>query len=213
MKKRILRLRFALLLSVVLMATAAVQTTLAYIVVETPPLVNTFAAPQLPAPTDKAVSLQVRKSVVSTGGQSIGPEGFRFSLINTATGEELILTTDEAGLATASLTFTAADVGQTYHYRLAEVNDGRENVTYSDAVYHVQIAVGLDEATDELTFACALNGVKADALIAEFENLYRSEAIVPLPPTGDSTNPWVYAALLAASCMGLLALKKRRTTV
>lgn len=154
---------------------------------------NTFVPPVIP--DDTTVTVTVNKTVTNTGDESIGPDGFHFVLEN-ADGEKIALTTDKNGKATATLTFTAADIGKTFAYTLREVDDGREGVTYDDGTYALTVTIGQDG--DQLTATFTNNGEAADTLTAAFENTYHMEKD-PSPPTGDGEHTALWLAVMAVS--------------
>ncbi len=124
-----------------------------------------------PRPEDITVDITVNKTVLNLGSQKIGPEGFEFILENTATGEKLTYKTDTAGTALFTLQFTEDDIGNTYTYKLYEVNNGRAHVTYSDRVYDVTIAISLN-ANNELVATVKMDGSAVSEAVASFENKY-----------------------------------------
>lgn len=181
----------------------AVPATLAYQTAKTETLVNTFTLLRYP-PSETSVDVSVRKEVRSIGTQSIGPEGFHFKLQNTQSNESFTLTTDANGFASVTLPFSDADIGKNHTYRLVEINDGRENVNYSDQVYIIQIEITVDAQNQTVASVC-VDGVPVEQIVAVFENEYNAGDVI-LPPTGDDTNLELYIALLFVSCAGLALL-------
>lgn len=182
--------------------------TVAYYSVKTPALVNTFVPGDVPAVANLTLPLTVKKTVVCTGDQTIGPEGFRFLLKDSETGREITtLTSDANGDAACSLAYTYDDIGKTYGYLLTEINDGRANVTYSEQSYYIQVRIMLDEAQDVLVPVLHMNGQTVMRLETAFENMYYVET--PLPPTGDSMNVALCAAVMLLSAAALLVLRRR----
>lgn len=170
----------------------------------------TFTNRYTAAPEDITVGLDVIKTVVNKGGDSIGPEGFEFLLSAVSDGaEDRTAVSDANGRAGFSLTFSEEDVNRTYVYKLTEINDGRENVSYSTATHTVTVSVSLN-GDNELVASLTLNGESTDAVLAEFENVYEHTSPQPLPPildtphTGDDTNLHLWFILLVASGSGLL---------
>jgi len=197
--------RLALLLSLVGALVVAVPATLAFVTVQTPSIINTFGAPDLPA-GDAVVDVAVVKTITSSGKETIGPGSFHFLLTNADTGDEHILTTDVTGRAAVRLAFYEEELGKTYRFTLAEVNDKREGVTYSEQVYKLEVTLALDDAK-LLTPLCTLDGQAVTKVVAEFENLY-TPAVSPVPPTGDRMNLWLCVALLLACGAGLMLLHR-----
>jgi len=153
MKRYSLRIILPLLFCAVIVMASATPSSLAYLVARSNTLHNTFRIPYIPPeelpeeqpPEDIRVPVRVQKSMVNFSEQEIGLGGFEFHLIDAETGEIRVMTSDEEGRAALDMTFTAADVGKTYHYRLGEVNTGRENVIYDGTIYDISITLVLSE--------------------------------------------------------------------
>ena len=161
---------------------------------------------------DIAVDITAKKTVKNTGSEKIGPKGFSFELLNVASGEKITGKSDKDGLVVYGLTFTEADVGKTYTYKLSEINDGKANVTYSTAIHAIAITV-TESADHKLVASITHNGAAVKAAVAEFENVYNyTPAAAVNPYTGDTMNVALWAALLLISALGMIALpvaKKR----
>lgn len=203
MKMRRLWLCMALLLCGAVIAATALPSTVAYIADSANTVRNTFRVEYLP-PKDITVPLRVHKTVECMGEDVIGPAGFSFRLENVDTGKAVTLSSQADGWATTSLTFTADDVGKTYHYRLLEINGGREFVTYDERVYDITIALRLNER-HEMSALLTVDGAEVDALTAEFVNLYQ---VMNIPDTGDSAQPILWLAMLMISAAGLAVLRR-----
>ena len=197
---------FKLALLLLLTVAVAVPSTLAYIVVQSPSLVNTFSAPYFP-PEDTSVQLRVHKTVSCIGTECIGPEGFSFVLKNVANAETITMTTGVDGYASVTLPFSDADVGKTYTYHLTEINDGRENVTYSTAAHVIVIALSVND-DNQMVASVTMNDVPVQQVIAEFENIYAAGAVPP--QTGDSSHPELYLLCMLLSAAGMLMILRRR---
>ncbi len=163
--------------------------------------VNTYT----PKPADITVDVKVEKTVQNLGNVQMTPEGFEFLLQNMAGGDPISVLTDELGYATITLTFTEDDIGKTYTYQLSEVKGEIVDMQYSEAVYTVTVTVSLDELTNTLVADLTVNGEDADAVVAEFENIYNH---VEIPQTGDNLMLWM--TLMAVSCGAILTLGVRR---
>lgn len=172
---------------------------------------NTFVPPVIPVPQDITVPVTVKKTVVNTGTLKIGPDGFRFILENTDTGDKMSLTADKDGMAVADLTYTAADAGKIFTYTLAEQNDGREDVIYDQSVHKITVAVTLGE-DNILRTAITVDGEDTDEIITAFENIYHVEED-PAPPTADDGSHvrfWLVMTLVSGIvCAVLVQLEKR----
>ncbi len=111
------------------------------------------------------VSLDVKKIVDNkSGDDTISPAGFEFKAISTdanwnpLTGEDassISIYSDAVGEARFNSVCTKAG---TYYFVLTEVDKGGAGWTYSDAEYHITVAVSADDATGNLT--ASLNIVK-----------------------------------------------------
>lgn len=168
---------------------------------------NTFIP--IPVPDDINVAITVNKTVKNTGKASIGASGFEFVLENVTTGEKLALDSDEAGKAIFDLSFTAADIGKTYTYKLSETNEAMEGMTYDTDVYNITVAIELGQ-DNKLNATVTMNGSIVENAVAEFENIYHVEDSVP--PTGDNSNNVLWFTMLILSsiaCVILFLLEKK----
>ncbi len=160
-----------------------------------------------PKPEDIIVDFDIIKTVVNKGSEKIGPEGFEFLLNALADGvADVTVKADENGKAKFTLTFTEDDIGNTYTYKLTEVNGGKANVTYSDAEYTIMVAIELNE-NNELVATLTKNSENVTAVVAEFENIYDYTPVPEYPDspqTGDNTNLHLWFALLFVSGGGIL---------
>ncbi len=160
-----------------------------------------------PKPEDITVDLDIIKTVVNKGSEKIGPEGFEFLLNALADGvADTTVKADENGKAKVTLTFTEDDIGNTYTYKLTEVNGGKANVTYSDAEYTITVAIELNE-NNELVATLTKNSENVTAVVAEFENIYDYTPVPEYPDspqTGDNSNLHLWFALLFVSGGGIL---------
>ena len=169
--------------------------------VDTIAFVNTYT----PDPDALPLDFEVNKTVTNVGTQVIGPEGFTFQLENMTIGGILTAVSDENGKAVFNLTFTEDDIGKVYTYKLTEVNDGREHVTYSDVAYNITVAITLND-NNELVATITNNGAAVDKIVADFENIYD---YTPEPdPTGDP-GALLWTVMLAVSGLGGMVTVKR----
>lgn len=157
-------------------------------------------------PEDISVSIAANKTVKNSGSKAIGPENFSFKL----EGEGLNLTakSDTSGKAAFDLKFSYKDIGKTFKYTLSEINDNREGVTYSAAVYELAVTVSLSEQ-NELVADVTVNGsAYSDSSIA-FENIYKSS--LDTPETGERTHHIIYIAIISSACaLAALGVCRRR---
>lgn len=206
MNIRRLWVKLALLFVVAAVIGFAIPTTVAYLTAQSDTLINTFTAPYfLPEPV--SVEVRVHKTVHNIGTESIGPEGFQFKLQNTQNDEVFPLTTDANGFASVTLPFSDADLGKNHTYLLQEINDGRENVTYSDQVYTIEITLSVN-AQNQIVASARVDGQPVQQIVAMFENEYNAGIVVP--PTGDDTPIARYLALMLISSAGLVLLLTKR---
>ena len=158
----------------------------------------TFVNTYTPDPDAMSLEFEVNKTVTNLGSEVIGPEGFLFQLENMTIGGILSALSDADGKALFPLTYTKEDIGKTYTYKLSEVNDGRDNVTYSDVAYNITVTITLNE-NNELVATITNNGAAVEKVIAEFENIYN---YTPEPdPTGDP-GLMLWTATMAVSALG-----------
>lgn len=205
MKNRFSWLATALLLSVLVILTVVLPASLAYVAANSNTLHNTFRLVYLP-PESVNVPVRLQKTVLSEGEERISPEGFSFSLLNLTTGETLYLTSDQNGFASAILPFVAGDEGKTFAYRLQEINDGRENMTYDERIYEIKITLGVND-WNQLTADITINNEAVSEIFIEFENMYMP---IDVPVTGDHSHPLLWMALLLLSGAGMALLMKQK---
>lgn len=152
-----------------------------------------------PQPADIKVDIDVVKTVKNIGVSVIGPEGFKFVLENVSdpSAPKSEVMTDKDGKAVFTLTFTEDDIGNTYNYKVYEVDEDRSCVTYDDTVYNIYIAVSIG-ADNKLVATVVINDQAVNEAVAEFENIY-DDPYVPSPPTGDYSNITLWLAVLFVS--------------
>ena len=166
---------------------------------------------------DISVDINITKTVVNKGTETIGPKDFEFALSNPMDGTVTdTVITDEYGRARFSLNFTKDDIGNTYSYKITEVDGGIEGVTYSTAEHVVSIEVGFDEENNVLTATLTKDETVVTELSVEFENIY-DVSITDIPQTGDNSNVLLWVALMFISGGALLSLaicdrKKKQKT-
>ena len=144
-----------------------------------------------------AVPVSIQKTVVNTGTETIGNDGFNFLLKNMDTGETYTTekATDSKGSASITIPFTLEDAGKTYTFNLSEIDDNRQNVTYDTTVYKFQISVSLSE-DGKLMTAAIVDGKTMDALTFGFRNTYDYSVEKPTEP--ETTAPETTAPETAA---------------
>ncbi len=166
----------------------------------------TFTNVYTPRPDDITVELNVVKTVVNLGTASLSPEGFQFALELLGTDASTTATSDTYGKALFTLSFTEDDIGNTYSFRLSEVNTGMEHVTYSTVEYLIDITITLDES-NKLVASIVQNAVETEAVTAEFINEYDYTPVPPDgPETGDFSGIHLWIAILVLSTGAILSL-------
>ena len=167
-----------------------------------------FVNVYVPKPTDLPVEILVQKTVVNKGSERIGPEGFAFLLdALDEGGKDTTVRSDAQGNAKFALLFTEADIGKVYNYRLTEIDEKAANVTYSQAVYEISIAITLNE-NNELLAEITVNGEKTSQAVAAFENVY--DYTPQLPQTGDETAIALWLLMMCLSSGAALMMLTRR---
>lgn len=204
MKIRRSRLVLAVLLGAWLAVGFCVPAALAHLTDQTGTMVNSFDGLEF-APEDMRVEVQIKKTVINSGADSIGPEDFRFALYDEDAAETIELTTDADGFASALISLVDCQINKTYTYRLSEIDDGRSGVTYSDKIYAIEIRLGVDQEY-HIKPELKLDGMPVGEIVAAFENEYTSMA---LPDTGDHSSLALYAALLLSGSALLILLRRK----
>ena len=78
---------------------------------------------------------------------------------------------DQYGDVVFNLQYTTADVGKTYHYTLEELDERKQYITYSTAIYYVDVEVKFNE-NDKLSAIVKVNDKLQTELTPSFENIY-----------------------------------------
>ncbi len=166
----------------------------------------TFTNVYTPRPDDITVDLNITKTVVNLGSASMTPEGFQFALELLGTENKITVTSDANGKAVFTLSFTEDDIGNTYSFKLTEINTGADHVTYSTVEYLIDITISLDE-NNKLVATIFQDTVEVEAVTAEFVNEYDYTPVPPDGPvTGDSSNIILWFAILTLSAGAILSL-------
>ena len=161
-----------------------------------------------PKPTDLPVEILVQKTVINKGTERLSPEGFAFLLdALDESGKDTTVRSDAQGNAKFALLFTEADIGKVYNYRLTEIDEKAANVTYSQAVYEISIAITLNE-NNELLAEITVNGEKTAQAVAAFENVY--DYTPQLPQTGDEAAIALWLLMMCFSSGAALMMLTRR---
>ncbi len=165
--------------------------------------INTFT----PKPDDIYVDFGIGKKVENKGTDKITAEGFEFKLEINGNKAADNVKTDKTGKAKFTLKFTEDDIGETYTYKLSEVDGKRANVKYSTAVYTITVKITLGE--DNKLVATVTQDEKAVEIVnAEFVNEYDYSPPVEeqkeSPVTGNSGSLTFWFALLFVSFGGVI---------
>ncbi len=162
-------------------------------------------------PADITVDLGIEKTVQSLTEQTIGPEGFKFLLVD-ENGKELgTVESDKEGKAKFSLAFQAEDVGRTFKGTVSEVNTKKTGVTYSQSKYAVEITITQADS-GELIPQIKLDGKQTETVTMKFVNVYE---LAETPVTGDHFSMMTFICLMVISSFGLAAVvisKKKEET-
>lgn len=154
-------------------------------------------------PDKTEVPITVDKTMMCLNTKAnVGPENFGFVLENIDTGEKQTLKTDAQGKAVFNLEFTSNDIGKTFNYKISEINDGRANITYSTAVYNIQIKVELG-TDNKLDADVIYEGVEVENFVAGFTNIYKDSRP---GATGDKNSPVLWMAMFVAGATILVVL-------
>jgi len=196
---------YLIIVCLIAACATALPITLAFVMEQTPPVVNTFV-PDPNALTDLYVNIVAKKTVINSGDKAIGPEAFHFQLIDIETGETRLATSDKNGMAVFGLDFSGVDSGE-HHYTLSEIDDGRKGVTYSKQVYNVSVLI--DEVNEKPAAYVYLNGVNVTSCVAAFENIYNGGG-GEQPDTGDETELLLYGLIMLVGLAAAAVILLRR---
>ncbi len=163
-----------------------------------------------PKPADITVDIQVEKTVENKGTEKIGPENFQFLLKALDAKDGITVKSGKDGKAVFTLTFSEDDIGKVYHYQLTEVNDGRANVSYSTASYHITITISLGE-DNSLVAEVKQGETVVQQAVAAFENVYdytpkQEDPDDDPPKTGDEMAPSLYLTMMGIACGAAIML-------
>ena len=156
----------------------------------------------LAQPVLKATNISSSGKIKLTWDKIEGAAKYEIYRATSKTGTYTKLSTSTG----SSLTNTSADAGKTYTYRLYEINDGRESVTYSTAVHTIDIALSID-ADNRIIATLTQNGKPVEQVTAHFENIYAAGSVPP--QTGDRCQPLLWMALMLISLTGMALMMRR----
>ncbi len=200
--------RFVLLMLLVLLNMSTIGTTYCYIVTSSDSAANTFV-PSVSEVEDIVVTIEVIKKIKNTGTSTISPAGFEFVLENALDRDKASAKSDTQGNAVFALSFTAADMGKVYTYKLSEYNDGREGVTYDTRAYDISVHI-CSETDSKPIAAVTVNGKATEKAVLEFVNTYHAPND-GATKTGDNGNGlfWLILAIFSGGICLLLITRSR----
>ena len=155
-------------------------------------------------PADVAGKIFIQKNVVNKTEPGIGLKDFTFVLSDGTNTVEA--KSDEKGKAGFQITFTAADIGKTYEYKVSEKKGNTAGMTYDNTVYTVTVKVSLNE---DGTLGLTINDSITDSVTLNFTNTYEKPGT---PVTGDNFPIMLLGImmLLSAAGIAMVLLTKRR---
>ena len=158
--------------------------------------VNEYGFTNIFTPDPAAVTITVEKHLEKKTETNMGLDGFTFQLVN---GENVLTAVSGIdGLAKFELTYSAADVGKTYTYKLSEVKGTLNGVTYDDTVYEITVTVTQDSETGALT------ATVSQTENAVFTNIY--QIVDDNPQTADQSDVARWTVMLSISAIAMLAV-------
>ncbi len=150
---------------------------------------NTYEPPARPA--DLNVFVTANNVILGDSDGVLSADMFSFVVENVNTGDKTVQVSEKNGKTVFAITFTADDIGLTKHYRMYQLVEDLENVTYSNVAYDIYITVALD-GDNRLTATIVSNGVEYSDFVGEFETIYRKPSVIdpPITPGEDRFYPW-----------------------
>ncbi len=167
-------------------------------------VVNSYGFTNIYTPENVGTSITVQKVLKNESDETMGLSGFTFQL--ELDGAVKTLTSGADGKVAFELSFGAADVGETYTYKLSEIKGNVNGMTYDETVYEIVIAVTQnDEGELELTVTREGTGDFT------FENTYVPEPD-EIPKTGVTVDGgWTLMMAVGAICgLAVLVLGKKK---
>ncbi|MGI5888927.1 MAG: Spy0128 family protein [Oscillospiraceae bacterium] len=111
-----------------------------------------------------------------------------------------------------AITYGTADIGREYTYQVVEQEGADENVTYDRSVYTVTVTPYQDpDSSSVITASPTVTKDGEAASSITFNNTVEIDN--GTPRTGDTAEPRILAAAIAAAALGLLGLRKRNSGV
>ena len=150
-------------------------------------------------PKELTVELAIKKVLKGTSGTNLTPAGFQFQMI----GTDQTATSDAQGDAKFTVTYTAADIGNTYTYQFSEIKGDVQGVVYDKSVQELKVTITQDSVTGELKAT-----VEGQVV---FTNVYEQP-----PKTADdfNLNGWLLMMSVSAVClMAVIVIGKKKLAV
>ncbi len=150
-------------------------------------------------PKDIDVSINVQKILQNKTDKEMGLDGFDFKLVGE--GKELNAKSDKDGKAGFNLVYTSNDIGKTFTYTVTEIKGDVKGMVYSDAEIKVTVLITVDE-NGILKAEYTVDDKDVEVPVVEFTNVYEGDP--DIPKTGDTTNVWLWFALMFVSGASLV---------
>lgn len=151
----------------------------------------------------------IQKVLNNKSDETVGLDGFTFKL-ESDIEDPVVAVSDKDGKAKFAATFSDADAGKTFTFKLSEVNTGTKHMEYDKTTYVIQVKVTKDDA-GKLHAAITLDGKEVNVADVTFTNTYNPPKKVD---TGDNSMTTMFLTINFASMLALVLVildKKRRT--
>ena len=137
---------------------------------------NAYEPP--PVPADINIHVTANNVIIGDSDGVLSADMFQFVLENADTGIETVLTSAKNGKTVFGISFSADDIGKTAHYKMYQLDNGIENVIYSDVVYDIYVTITLGE-DNKLIATVICSGVEYANFVGEFETIYVKPQVDP----------------------------------
>ncbi len=152
------------------------------------------------------VTFDITKLLENKTDTVMGLKDFEFKLTTGLFGSTVTTAkTDANGKAAITMTYTVDDIGETFDYKISEVNTGIGGMKYDKD--KVKVSVSITEENGVLKATVTQDGKAVNAVKAQFTNEY-----VGVPVTGDMADPvlWTSVIVVALSAVALMVYFRRR---
>ncbi len=172
------------------------------VAVETLAFTNTFKA------AETQVKVEVEKLIDNLTNETVGKDGFLFTLEGESLAEKLSAVTDTNGFASFLLRYHHDDIGKSFTYFVREADTGIEGMVYSQKVYAITVTISQDE-NGELVASLTVDEEAVEAVQLIYINVYEGVETPPVSPdTGSDLILWMALAVVSGSVA--LAVSRRR---